>query len=80
MGTDEIIELAEAFASHCGLKLSTVSTYAAKDGKWLDGLKGGASCTLRKAEVVVRWFSANWPDDLEWPNSVPRPSDDRRVA
>ncbi|CUH68034.1 hypothetical protein TG4357_03353 [Thalassovita gelatinovora] len=73
METDCIVELAEAFASHCGLKLSTVSTYAANDGKWLDGLKGNASCTLRKASVVIRWFSDNWPSDLEWPADIPRP-------
>jgi len=73
METDKIIKLAEAFANHSGLKLSTVSTYAANDGKWLDGLKGTASCTLRKAAVVIRWFHTNWPEDLEWPSDIPRP-------
>lgn len=69
-----IVELAEAFAQHTDLKLSTISTYAANDGKWLDGLKGDASCTLRKAAIVVGWFSDNWPADLEWPAHISRPA------
>ncbi|PTE15966.1 hypothetical protein [Pseudogemmobacter blasticus] len=74
MSTEAIIRIAETFARHLGLTLSTVSTYAANDGKWLSGLKTGSSCTLRKAAVVTCWFSENWPADLEWPRDVPRPA------
>ena len=73
MHKDAIIKLAETFAQHHGLKLSTVSTYAANDGKWVDGLRGEASCTLRKAAAVTQWFSDRWPPDLEWPRDIPRP-------
>jgi hypothetical protein len=80
MKTDDIIELAEAFSEHSSLTISTVSTYAANDGKWLGGLKKNASCTLRKAEIVVRWFSNNWPADLEWPADIPRPKTSKEEA
>lgn len=80
MSTSHLIRLAEIFAQHQGLKLSTVSTYAATDGKWLDGLKSGASCTLRKADVVTRWFSDRWPADLEWPKDIERPAPKKKVA
>lgn len=74
MNTEHIIRLAETYGKHLSLELSTVSTYAENDGKWLIGLKSGASCTLRRAERVVRWFSTNWPADLEWPRDIPRPT------
>lgn len=69
----QLVRLGEAYASHRGLTLSTVSTYAAADGKWLGNLKGNSSCTFRKAAAVMQWFSDNWPSDLEWPRDVPRP-------
>lgn len=74
MDTKTLVKLAEAYAGHSGLKLSTVSTYAAMDGKFFGRLKEGAGCTLRKAARLVQWFSDNWPADLEWPRDIARPS------
>lgn len=81
MNTDDLITLAEAYAGHRGLTLSTVSTYAATDGKFFPELKRGASCTLRRAARVIVWFSDNWPDaDLTWPHHIPRPPKSRKEA
>lgn len=80
MKTETLVILAETYAAHRGLALSTVSTYAATDGKFFPELKKGAGCTLRRAARVLTWFSANWPDDLEWPRDIPRPAPKRRVA
>lgn len=80
MNTETIVMLAEAYAQHHGLKLSTVSTYAANDGKWVDSLKAGASCTLRKASLVMQWLSDRWPGDLEWPRDIPRPPKSKKEA
>ncbi|MEH7830348.1 hypothetical protein [Gemmobacter denitrificans] len=80
MDKGQLIMLGQSFAAHAGLELSTVSTYAANDGKWLNRLQGGASCTLRKAAVVVQWFSDHWPTDLEWPADIPRPPQSREAA
>ena len=74
METKTLIELAESYAKHRGLKLSTVATYAAGDGKFFPRLKAGAGCTLRTASRLFTWFDANWPADLEWPADIPRPS------
>lgn len=73
MNTHMLIILAETYAAHRGLKLSTVSTYAAADGKFFRELKSGAGCTLRRAQNVLNWFHENWPDDLAWPQDIPRP-------
>lgn len=70
-----ISRLADAYARHFDLKISTVSTYAANDGKWLENIrKPSVSCTLRKAHTVLQWFAANWPADLAWPSDIPRPA------
>lgn len=80
MNTETLVALGEAYAAHRGLTLSTVSTYAATDGKFFPELKKGAGCTLRRAARVLAWFDANWPADLEWPRDIPRPAKSRRVA
>lgn len=80
MDTKTLVNLAEAYAAHLGLKLSTVSTYAAMDGKFFGRLKEGAGCTLRKAARLVLWFSDNWPADLEWPRQIPRPPKSKKEA
>jgi hypothetical protein len=84
MTVEHIIRLAEAYASHQGLSLSTVSSYAANDGKLFPRMKKGAGCTVRRATALVAWFDTNWAVDLEWPSDIPRPSSkaskSRRVA
>lgn len=74
MNIADIITLAEVYSAHTGLKLSTVSTYAATDGKWLGKLRDGtAGCTVGKVSRVTHWFSDHWPADLAWPRDIPRP-------
>lgn len=73
MNKQMLVELAEAYAAHRGLKLSTVSTYVAADGKFFGSLKKEAGCTLARAARVLAWFDAHWPADLEWPRHIPRP-------
>lgn len=80
MNTQSLLSLAELYASHRGLKLSTVATYAAKDGKFFKSLGDGAGCTLSKASRVVDFFDQHWPNDLEWPKGVARPSVGKRKA
>lgn len=75
-----LVTLAEIYAAHRGLSLSTVSTYAAGDGKFFPALRGSAGCTLRRAARVLEWFSDNWPSDLEWPHDIPRPAAKRRIV
>ena len=74
MDKDILIKLAEAWAAHAGLKLSTVSTYAANDGKFFCNLKKGSGCTLKTTSRLLQWFSDNWDDEaIEWPEGIPRP-------
>ncbi|ALF02141.1 hypothetical protein vBPeaSP1_050 [Pelagibaca phage vB_PeaS-P1] len=52
-----------------------MSTYALGDGKRLRLYrKGKADMTTARLAKTIRWFSENWPADLEWPQDIPRPS------
>lgn len=76
----QLLELAKAFASHRGLALSTVSTYAANDGKFFNRLALGSGCTVKRAASLAAWFDENWDRDLEWPRDIPRPSANQEDA
>lgn len=71
---EELFSLAELLSSFTDLKLSTIGTYAANDGKTFARWARGGSCTLPTSERILQWFSDNWPDDLTWPTEIPRPS------
>lgn len=75
----ELVRLGLALAADRGRTLSTISTYAAGDGKFLPKLQAGdVGCTPRRADRVIQWFSDNWPEDLEWAGQMPRPKPTRR--
>ena len=80
MTTDDLLLLANAYAEERNLKISTVSSYAANDGKFFDRLSEGAGCTLKTATRLLIWFSENWPAELEWPASIARPSKKKDAA
>ncbi|MDT8856467.1 hypothetical protein RNZ50_15845 [Paracoccaceae bacterium Fryx2] len=80
MTTQNILSVAQAYAHHSGLKLSTVGAYAVNDGKFFVRLLGGGGCTLKTAARVMAWFSDNWPSDLEWPRDIPRPKPRKEAA
>lgn len=74
MDTFWLVRLAKMRSEHVGHALSTTSTYAANDGKFFAGLAAGKGCTVEKATRVMQWLSTHWPDDLDWPSDIPRPS------
>ncbi|KAF0674401.1 hypothetical protein [Profundibacterium mesophilum] len=70
-----ILFLADLYGRHRYHALSTVSLRATKQGAYLGKLKAGEiGLTLGRRDRIVEWFSSNWPEDLEWPRDVPRPS------
>ena len=81
MDTDTVTKLAQMYVAHTGLKLSTVSSYATNDGKWLGSIENGAAgCTVRRLKRVIGWFSDHWPSDLDWPADIKRPSKSQEAA
>ena len=72
--TSQILSLARIYAIAKGYTLNTVSLRIAGQGSLFGRLsKGEADLTLRRRDSIFQEFSANWPPDLEWPESIPRP-------
>lgn len=74
---DTLIRLARAYAAAKGrgdgLALSGISTKIFNDGKTLDRIAAGGDLVTGSYERAIKWFSENWPEDLEWPSDVARP-------
>lgn len=68
-----LIVIAEAYAHRASVEEKTVSSRVFGDSKKLAALRGGADITVGRFNSAMRWFSANWPAEAEWPAGVPRP-------
>lgn len=75
-----LFECAAAFAEVRGVELVTVARLAAGDWRFFGRIEGGSSFTARKYDLVISWFSDNWPLECPWPQKVPRPAGEPVVA
>ena len=71
--TDQLIAVANAYSAATGVSISTISTKLFNGGGRLAAIAAGGDLNTRSFESAMRWFSDNWPDDLEWPAGVARP-------
>lgn len=70
-----MLSVARTYCAATGVALSTASRRAFDESKLLDGLADGrTSPTLARADRALTWFSANWPENADWPDGVPRPA------
>ena len=70
----QILTLVEILAAHRGRHETTVLIWAGGHARLFHRLKAGGGCNIKTAEKLIDWFDKNWPDDLEWPADVMRPS------
>lgn len=68
-----LVACAAAYGEARSLEPSTVARLATGDWRFFERIEGGASFTARKYDAIMGWFSARWPEDLAWPEDVPRP-------
>ena len=82
MDSHDLLRVAEIFAERNGWRVSTVSSYMGGSGDTLARLKRGHDITTRRAARFIQWFSDHWPEGLEWPSDIPRPTPnpDRKEA
>ncbi|MCJ8517800.1 hypothetical protein ABID21_000685 [Pseudorhizobium tarimense] len=69
-----LMTLAERYGAARCLEEATVGRHCAADGRFFLRLREGKTFTAKKYDEVVGWFSRNWPDDVEWPPEVLRPT------
>lgn len=68
------LTLARTYAAHIGRSLFTVAARVGVHPKFFQRLEAGHGCRVDTYAAVLVWFDRNWPDDLDWPAGVDRPS------
>lgn len=69
-----LLKLAVAFSAHVDRSTTTVAKWVGVHSRLFRRLEDGQGCHTSTLREVANWFDQNWPDDLEWPQGVDRPS------
>lgn len=78
---ERLISAAQTYAAHKRWSMNTVSLRAAGKGTYLaDLLAGKVGITLARRDRILQWFADHWPEELEWPNDIPRPAKSKEAA
>lgn len=75
-----LLQLAQAMQAHTKLALATLSNRAVGRANLFSRIQNNKGCTVDTAVTAFRWFSENWPADLEWPRDIPRPPRKKKEA
>lgn len=77
-----LVALATAYGAAMKMEMATVAQRALGDWRFFQRLedKDTASFTVRKYDAAVAWFSARWPEGLEWPPAIQRPNPSQASA
>jgi hypothetical protein len=70
---NHLFDLVERFCASRRMEEATVGRLCAADGRFFLRLRIGKTFTVKKFDEVVRWFSANWPENADWPEGLERP-------
>lgn len=68
-----IMAVIAAYCDHTGLKRTALSGLLTNDNTFIGRVDKGAGFTVSIYDRVMGSLSALWPDDLDWPEDVPRP-------
>jgi hypothetical protein len=68
-----LLDVADAYRTATGIEDKTVSNRVFADAKKLTALRSGSDITISRFNDALVWFSANWPENAEWPVAVSRP-------
>jgi hypothetical protein len=79
MTAAELLTLARAYSEATGLALTTIGVKACASANSRGGndkifvrLAEGRGCNSKTIDRAARWFALNWPENIDWPLSVPR--------
>ena len=76
-----LVTLADLFCQSTGQTRASVAKALYGRGGQIDDLASGRRDLVTKsAEDALRWFSDNWPADLDWPPGIARPEPLRPAA
>ena len=80
ISVNHLMLLIERYAQASGLSPHSVGRYAGGSGDFYGRLQRGHDITTRRAAHITQWLSDRWPDDLEWPVGIERPTPRRDAA
>jgi len=82
---EQLLTLCNSLSLHDGVTHWAISSRIFGKGDFFARLKGCTprfgrprSCSMASYERAMAWFSAHWPDGLDWPEGVPRSTSKRR--
>lgn len=64
------MDVAKAYAKATGYALSTVGLLAGNSGRLFINIEKGSPITGRRYHKLIKWFSARWPDGVEFPRFI----------
>lgn len=73
MTRKQLLTLAQTYADHAGISLSTLGVEVLANNQIFRKLAQGGDAMMSNAERAEEWFNVHWPAELPWPPSVPRP-------
>ena len=74
MEYEHIITISERLADFQGRSLATISNKCVGHARLFTRLKSGHGCNVKTFKIAMAWLSNHWPEDLEWPSDIPRPT------
>src|SRR5215813_1766225 len=77
LGSDALKMLAMVYCAETGLSLAALGNRALGNHKFFKRLMAGSGYNSPTGDKLVLWFAQNWPADVPWPRSIPRPANTR---
>lgn len=74
MTQEQLLKLADAYGKFEKITHWSVSMRILKKGDFFQSLIDGRDCRTATANKIINWFDKNWPDGLQWPRDIQRPS------
>lgn len=71
----QLLSLANTYEAATGIGRTTLSWRVFSDTKKLQSLHDGKDIQTKRLESAIAWFSANWPEGADWPESISRPKE-----
>lgn len=69
-----VVKLSLKYGEATDTSLATISKRSLNDTTFFTRLDNGRGFNIRTYDRVIRWLSDNWPEALEWPAEIERPS------
>lgn len=70
----QLFALIDSYCAARGISEGRLSTLVFGSGNRIKMLRNGGDMGSRTIENTFVWFSANWPENAEWPSCVERPA------